>query len=356
MISLDGTSLTEGDPGGALRSVASLPEQIRTAARIGRGLEGLPDPEGIRAVVCCGMGGSGVGGDVLAAVAHEVGTLPVVAHHSYGVPAYCGPETFVIAASYSGGTEETLDAFRSARAAGAWGVAVTSGGTLGREATDAGWAVAPVADGLMPRYAVGWMTVLPAAACQRMGFLRLPDGWDDAVVRHLESRLAEWGPEVPEAENPAKRMARALTGAFPVVWGGDGASGVAAVRWKNDINENAKTFAHAATLPEGDHNEIVGWAREGSDGRPGMRRVLVWLRESVEDPRVAARIQATRREVEASFDDVVEVVGEGDGPLQRFFDLALLGGFVSVYLAIARGVDPIPIESIVRLKNDLQTI
>lgn len=345
----------ERDPSGALDAVASLPEQVRGAGRTVPDLDlhGLPSPERISSVLFCGMGGSGIGGGAVGAAATVSGRVPAVAHRSYGLPAWCGPGCLVVVSSYSGGTDETLDAFRAAVGTGLRGIAVTSGGTLADEADRAGWVVARVASGLMPRYAVGWMTAVPALVLARLGLLSLPHGWTENAARLLDRRVAEWGPGTPRSENPAKALAHDLDGALPVIWGGDGASGVAALRWACDLNENAKTPAHAASLPEGDHNEIVAWAREGAEGRPAGRRVLVWLRTSEEHPGVAARFPATSEEVGESFDVVREVEARGADPLARFLDLTLLGGFVSVYLAVLRGVDPAPVPSIQRLKDHL---
>ncbi len=347
-------AVAERDPGRSLDAVASLPAHVREAAAAGAAAGArLPGTDDIDHVVVCGMGGSAVGGDVLAALARAAGPVPVVVHRGYGAPAHVGPRTLVVASSYSGGTEETLDAFRAARDRGATGLAITIGGRLGDEASAAGWEVIAPTDGLMPRFALGWMTAAPAAALEAAGLLRPAVGWADGAPVALGRRVSAWGPGAPTDANPAKGLAHALLGASPVIWGAEGASGVAAVRWKNDLNENAKVAAHAAVLPELDHNEIVGLAAEGRQGRPTSRSVLVCLRESVEDERVGARFVASTREVAASFELVWEARGEGDDALVRFLDLALLGGFVSVYLALLRGVDPVPIEAIARLKSAL---
>ncbi|HVL81791.1 MAG TPA: SIS domain-containing protein, partial [Actinomycetota bacterium] len=275
------------------------------------------------------------------------------AHHSYGVPAWCGRETHVVVSSYSGSTAETLSALRAAVESGASGCAVASGGPLLEEAEGAGWATLRVPGGAMPRYAIGHLTVgalLPLGAGPHHFVDRLDVG---ASVGSLRERVTEWGPDVPGAENLAKDIARRLQGALPVVWGGPGVTGVAAARWRSDLNENAKVLAHSAVLPELDHNEIVGLGPDGSAGRPDVPIVLVCLRDVDEDPRVSERFAATLEEVRAGVSDVVEVRPRGAGPLERFFDLAMLSGYVSVYLALARGVDPTTISSIDRLKQSL---
>lgn len=352
-VSLDSADVFAAtDPSGALRAVVSTAGQVRAAIEVAGAAGPLPE-RSFTSIVFCGMGGSGLGGDLVAALASASGRVPVVVHKSYGLPAFAGPRTLVIASSYSGGTEETVDAMRRARDAGAWGIAIASGGALAAEAEQAGWLVLRPEGGLMPRYALGWLIGLPVAICERLGLVAAEPGWRDDVPALLDRRAAEWGAARPEAENAAKQLARKLEGRFPVVWGAQGVSAVAATRWRNDLNENAKVYAHAATLPELDHHEIVGFAAEGRDGRPEARRALVCLREPDERPEIAARFAETVREVKADFELVAHVTASGPGPLARFVDLALLGGFVSCYLAVLRGVDPAPVASIFRLKDAL---
>lgn len=112
----DVTTLEGGDPGGMLLAVASAAAQIREAAVLASeagvavlGEEGRP-----RAVVVCGMGGSGIAGDVLAAVAGIGSPVPVFTHRGYGLPAWVGPMDLVMAVSCSGTTEETLSSLEEA--------------------------------------------------------------------------------------------------------------------------------------------------------------------------------------------------------------------------------------------------
>jgi glucose/mannose-6-phosphate isomerase len=348
-------TLAKGDPGGALAALVSLPDQIRGGIAAAEAIDLSRLPRAPTSVLACGMGGSGVAADVLAAASRLSGTVPVFVHKTYGIPEWCGSDTFVIASSFSGDTEEVLDALKSAVAVWSKGMAVTSGGSLAGEAEDAGWVVAPIdAKGIWPRFALGWLLALPAAILDRLDLVSNASIRNDTLAESLAERCEQWGPRSATSTNDAKRIASALLDTEPVLWGGDGGAGVAAVRWKNDINENAKMFAHAAVVPEVDHNEIVGLAREGAEGRPRVRRVLICLSDVDEDPRISARLHWTAREVEDAFDEVLTVNGRGTDTVSRFLDLALLGGFVSVYLAILRGVDPTPIDAIGRLKSALQ--
>jgi glucose/mannose-6-phosphate isomerase len=134
----------------------------------------------------------------------------------------------------------------------------------------------------------------------------------------------------------------------PVVWGAEGIGAVAAARWKADLNENAKVPAFWSELPELDHNEVVGW----SAGR-GREFFVVALRHGGEHPDVAERFPPSIEIAASAGAGVAEVWARGGSDLSRLLELVLRGDLVSTYLAIARSVDPTPIEAIARLKAAL---
>jgi glucose/mannose-6-phosphate isomerase len=123
------------------------------------------------------------------------------------------------------------------------------------------------------------------------------------------------------------------------------------MRWKGDVNENAKAPAFWNTFPELDHNEICGWGQHGDVTRQVM--TLVELRHDFEHLQVARRVEATRAIVEETLAQVLEVRAAGEGRLAQLLDLMYVGDWVSVYLAHDAGVDPGPIEAIARLKEEL---
>src|SRR5256712_12941651 len=76
------------------------------------------------------MGGSAIGGDLAAALLADELKMPMSVHRDYGLPAYVGRDSLVIASSYSGNTEETLSSFEEARKRGAKVLALTTGGKI----------------------------------------------------------------------------------------------------------------------------------------------------------------------------------------------------------------------------------
>jgi glucose/mannose-6-phosphate isomerase len=171
----------------------------------------------------------------------------------------------------------------------------------------------------------------------------------EAAVPFARELCAEWGPDGDE-DGDAKRIARALHETVPVI-SGPGIGAAAAYRWKCQLNENAKVPAFAAELPEAGHNEIVGWSQAA--GFAPFAAVLL------EDPdageRMAARLALTAAIVGEQARAVERVAPRGETRLQRLVSHVVLGDLVSLYAAVLRGVDPIDIEPIDRLKAGLAT-
>ena len=107
------------DTVGMFDLAAALPEQVAAAAELGASVDGLPEREAIDHVVVLGMGGSGVAGDVLAAVAGPFMPVAVTVVKGYEAPPSVGEGTLCFAISYSGDTEETVEAAQAAAACAA---------------------------------------------------------------------------------------------------------------------------------------------------------------------------------------------------------------------------------------------
>jgi glucose/mannose-6-phosphate isomerase len=344
---LDPKQLERNDPSGMLRAVLSLAEQSRAGYEIGKETSPLPDALGITSIAVCGMGGSGVAGDVLHALYRERLRVPLAVVKEPLLPGFCNRDTLVVCSSYSGDTSETLACYEEAAERGCRVIAVTSGGELGRRARDRGAAVVSLpGDAPAPRAAFGYLVFGSLGALEAMGVLA--SAAEDVVetVRVLAELSGEIAPGNPE--NPARRIADELQGKVPLIWGAEGISAVAATRWKTDLNENAKVPAFDSSLPELDHNEIVGWSENA-----GEPFALIVLRHEGEHPAVAARFPLSVEIAESSGLVTREVWGRGHSAMARLLSLVMMGSATSVYLAFLQGVDPTPIEAIDRLKRTL---
>lgn len=348
----DRQAIAEIDPEGMTDLVAGMPAQWREAEAIARAacLDGLGQP---RNAVILGMGGSAIGGDLVRALLEPVSPVPIAVNREYTLPAYVGPESLVVASSYSGNTEETLTAAEEAARRGARIAAVTAGGRLGQLAKERGWPLITIPGGLSPRAALGYSFVPLLHLFEKAG-LCPPVG--DALAETaaiLDAQRARFGPETPVAQNPAKQLALSLKGKLPLIYGSRGWKGTAAYRWKCQINENAKAPAVWNVFPEVNHNETVGW----ESPRELTRQVgVVVLRDREDEQRIQVRIDTTKEIMEDAVGSVMEFWAEGRSDVARLFSLVYPGDWVSLYLAILYRNDPTPIRVIDLLKSRLAAL
>ncbi|MDQ3752575.1 MAG: bifunctional phosphoglucose/phosphomannose isomerase [Actinomycetota bacterium] len=353
MIDLDDVEAIEQlDSLSILDDVEDFPQQCREAWRITQTLE-PPSGAGVDSVLVIGMGGSGISGDLAQAVVEPRFPLPWRVVKGYGpLPDWVGRNTCVFVMSYSGQTEESLAAFEDAQERRSRIVIISSGGALGGMAGDRGAALVRIPAGLQPRASLGYLSLCLLGTLRRMGLgPDLSEDIDEAMSV-LDGIAAGCRRDVRTGENPAKTLATRLHGKIPVIYGGYGVGGVAAQRFKTDINEYGKTPAFYNVIPELNHNEIVGWNRLGEI--TSMSVVVVFLRDPCEDERVALHFPATAKLVAGHVSDVIEVYSEGKSPLARALSFALLTQLAAVYLGLGYGVDPGPVEAIEKVKRELK--
>ncbi|MGH8928433.1 MAG: bifunctional phosphoglucose/phosphomannose isomerase [Acidimicrobiia bacterium] len=295
-------------------------------------------------VLVVGMGGSGISGDLAAALA----SIPVSVHKGYGLPQWASlTRPQLVAMSYSGNTEETLSAVEAGTALGLTPAVVTGGGVLADWANQHSWPALAVPAGLQPRAALGYLLGGLLLFLGAAGAASVPPAEMDAAA-DLADRISGdggigWG--------LASDLAEGLNGRIVLVYGGGGITSPVAQRWKTQINENAKWPAWHSVLPELDHNEIVSWT---SLAELTSRRVgIVSLRDQGEAPGVTARFGYTAEITGHDVAWVGEVWSQGESPIERMVSLIAMGDLVSLELARLAGVDPVPVEPIENLKRRL---
>jgi len=300
-----------------------------------------------RLVVMAGMGGSAAGADLLAACAAEALDVPLLVHRGYGLPAAAGRGALVIASSYSGDTVEVLSAVEAALARGVPVVAITSGGALGALAASHDLSRVTLPDGLMPRMALGYLVFPALGALAACGTPVASSDDVEEALQVITTAVTDLRPEVVTDRNEAKRVALAIDGRLPVIYGGP-VTGAVAYRWKTDLEENAKRLATAGVLPEMNHNEIEVW--RGEEAR-GLHAVL--LREGDEPAEIADRFTLVRELIDPAAGGITEVWARGRGRLARLLSLVYLGQWVSYYAAILRETDPWPVPMLTEFKRRL---
>jgi glucose/mannose-6-phosphate isomerase len=322
-----------------LDDVLAIPDHLRDALwRVESARLGRSESAGL---LVCGMGGSAIGGDLAVAALGERIEKPLLTVRGYALPSWASPDWAVLCSSYSGETEETLACFAAAEALGARRTVASTGGALTERARSAGDPVIGL-PGLLPapRTAVAYMLVCALEAAAAAGVA-------PGVAAEIEAAAAFLEGERDGLRHLAAEIAAAIGGRIPVIYGA-GPTAAAARRWKTQVNENAKLPAFCSELPEASHNEICAW--EAADAAV---LAAVMLEDRDQHPREQLRFDLTAAEVERDGAPAVRIETAGESRCERLLWTVTLGDLVSLELAAARRVDPLPIEAIDRLKASL---
>lgn len=305
------------------------------------------DADDLNGIVICGMGGSAIGADLVRALAAPEARVPVAVNRAYSVPGWVNDRTLVIASSYSGGTEETLSALDSAEASGARTAAITSGGTLA-DRMDAARTVT-ISGGLQPRAALGYSLGVLLRAFRDGGLLSLTDSEFLTALGQAKERADEY--DTDDRNNLAREVSGSLEGRLPVVYTGPGLLEPVGMRWRTQVHENAKHPAVGNVFPEMDHNEIMGF--EAAPEAVARSMEVILLSDADDHPQVRRRFEITRELVARRVSGWREIESEGDSRLGRMLSLVQLGDWASFWLAMRKGEDPTPVETIQKLKGVL---
>jgi glucose/mannose-6-phosphate isomerase len=335
------------DAHGVARLAEQFPEQCEAGLAFAGGLTVPAWPSAVHSIVLAGLGGSGIIGDLVVSALAERLTIPISVVKSTRIPGFVDGNTLAFVISYSGNTAETVEAWRRLVAKGALTVSIASGGELIASAEEAGHPRLVVPGGMPPRFATGFLSMPVLAVLARLGFA--PELSADAMstIALLRELRAEWAPDVPAADNLAKRLAGQLYRRVPLVYAAEDGLAAAALRFRYQLNENAKVPAFHNAFPELMHNEVVGW--EGLAELASATALVV-----LEDPNADSKcVDATLRQLRERFAVVAEVKARGATQLERSFSLMYLADWTSIYLALLEGVDPYPIDAISALKADL---
>jgi len=337
------------DPSNMYESIYEFPDHILDAAKIGESISLKNQYTGIRNVVVAGMGGSAIGGDVVRLLAKNELDVPMVVSRNYTLPNWVDSNTLVICSSYSGNTEETLNAFEQARDKGSQIVGISTGGTLTARMNNLELDVVAIPAGFQPRAALA-LSFVPMLyllkKIELIGFETI-DHLNNAVSL-IKSNRDSYGEE--SNDNPTYALARRIFKSIPVIYAETDATATLAVRWKGQLSENSKMLAYHNELPEMNHNEIVGW-ENNSDL---IKRIsVIWLKDEKDHPRTAFRQESTQDIIGNLAGNHEIVTVDGNSIVERYLNMIHFGDWVSYWCAILHQTDPTPVKKIDRLKGIL---
>jgi glucose/mannose-6-phosphate isomerase len=350
---LDDVDYLALDPDNMRGHIDALPDQLESAWNRARTLDLPASFRDATRIVITGMGDSIIAADLLAALAEPSCPTPIFVNRDYNLPAFAtGSDTLVIAMSYSGTTEETLSAAHQAAERGAQLLAITAGSALADQVTTAGGTVWRIDYQSQPRAALGWLYGLLLSAAEKLHLLPDLDANVIEAIERLRRDREVWQVDTLTNRNSAKRVAGQFVDRIPVIWG-SGFLAPVARRWKTQFNANAKTAAFYETMPEVNHNAIVGIVAPEELINRHKIQIVQLVSAQYDHPRVFLRHEST--------DDMLREAGviseivkaRGEGRLTQQMNLVQFGDYVSFFLAMANGVDPTPILPIDRLKQKM---
>jgi glucose/mannose-6-phosphate isomerase len=299
-----------------------------------------------RNIVIAGMGGSAIGGEILRDWLRDEISIPIEVCNDYALPAYTNEHTLVFAVSYSGETEETLNTFADALRRKCMVIAITSGGHLLSFSKKLQIPHVMIPSGLPPRAALPYVFFSLPILMEKIGALKGKRNEIEESVRVIRIVSEENSPKIPMENNASKKLALQLNDSVPVVYGFR-QYGVVAHRLKTQFNENSKVPSRYEIFPELNHNEVEGW--EASEDLTKIFSVLL-IRDRNEPNEIRNRIEATKSTALRKAGKILEIYAKGEGKLAKMFSLLTFGDFTSVYLAILRGIDPVPVKTIDEIK------
>jgi len=326
------------------KMIARFPDQLAEALQIAEKINLHKHQAPYRNIIITGMGGSGIGGTYVQEFVRPYCKLPITVCKGYQTPAWVNKHTLAICSSYSGNTEETLQAFDQLLAAGAKIVCISSGGKLIELAKKNGLDYVELPGGWSsPRACLGYSVVA------QLGVLRAAKLIPLKLLGQVKSAQKLLEKEDGDIQKRAQKLAGFLQGKTPVLYSADHIEPVT-IRWRQQINENAKMLCWHHVVPEMNHNELVGWR----DQRPDL--AVIWLRNRDDFQRTAVRMNINKEIVEHFTATSIEVWSKGKSSIEKAFYLTNLGDWVSFYLAELRKVDPTEIRVIDYLKEELSKV
>lgn len=327
--------------------LTGFPEQWKEAMEMTDELDLIIDQGRIKNICFAGMGGSAIGADLLRAYSYRTCPCPVQVVRHYEIPSWVDEHTLFIGCSFSGNTEETLTALETARNQGAQAVAVTSGGEMMLKAAKEEFDYIKIPGGMPPRAALGYSFVPLYRIFQYLNFI--DEG--EAGLKETATFLTEQNELLSDPEdNEALNLAEELNDTLPIFYSDATMMEPVNLRWRSQLAENAKTLAYGNTLPEMNHNEIVGWERiVHLTGRLSV----VMLIDKEDNPRVQRRMEIVQELVEDQTASLHVLKTRGQTRLTRIFSLIQMADWTSFYLAMLSSVDPTPIAKIDLLKSKL---
>lgn len=300
----------------------------------------ISSSQNIQNIVITGLGGSGIGGTIISELISDTCTVPITINKDYFLPAFVNANTLLIVSSYSGNTEETLSAMQQAISKKAQIACITSGGKVLELAKQHQFDFIEIPGGNPPRSCIGYSLVQLIKILVAKGFA------DKKLFLDLENSIALLDKEHIAIKTEAQKISGKLVNKICVIYSLGTCEG-AVVRFRQQINENSKMLCWHHVFPEMNHNELVGWTTKNDN------LVVVTFHTSFDYARTKKRYDVCKPIFEKYSAGVIDINAKGESKLEQFLYLINIGDWISCYVAELRGIDPVEVNVIDHLKNEL---
>lgn len=291
-------------------------------------------------VVVTGLGGSGIGASIVQNFVFDKLKVPFVVNKDYSLPAFVGKNSLVVVCSYSGNTEETIDALNHAIKMKSTVVCITSGGKVAEIAKKKGLDCILVPAGMPPRSCLGYSLIQILYTLSHFGLI------DNKFEKDITATIKEMKAGEKDTQKKANTIAKKIFGKLPVIYSATTYEGVA-IRFRQQLNENSKMLCWHGAIPEMNHNELVGWRDEAKD------KVVILLRNDDDFDRVQTRMEINKKIIKKYTPNIIEIYSQGKSYWEKAFYLIHLTDWVSVILADLRELDATEVKVIDFLKGSL---
>ena len=323
--------------------ISNFSKQIKQAVDIAQKAELKPFKKEIENIVISGMGGSGIVGNIVSeAMASDI-KIPIIVNKDYTLPNFTNEATLVIICSYSGDTEETVQALDEAITKRSNIICISSGGKIENIANKNNIDLLSIPKGMPPRAAIAYSIV------QLLNTLHFYKIISEEFKKNISSTITLLDSEEKNIIRDAKETAALMSGKYPIIYTVAGMESVA-LRFRQQLNENSKLLCSHNVFPELNHNELQGWKEKNNS------LAVIIFRNDNDSPRNAKRIDISS-EIVSHYDATIkEVYSKGNSNLERMLYLTHWGDWVSYYIAEMNGIDTMDIRVITYLKSELAKV
>jgi len=333
--------------------LSCFPDQIKEIKKIVENTE-IPKIYNIHQVIVSGMGGSAISGDILQQYTEDKGFIPVSVCRSYNLPKWINKNTLVFSQSYSGNTEETLSAFKHAYEKKCQIISISSNGKLLEHSTKRSIPVITLPAGYEPRSAIAFLFFSSLFSLQKIGlFTNTVENDIQETIDVTRNLIEKIDISIEFEQNYAKQIANMMHNTIPQIYGWNIYDSIAR-RWAKQINENSKMISRYDSVPESNHNDIVGWSENSSVAK--QFSVILFRDDNRETLQMKTRLSFMSKFYSQVASNLIEIPVQGKSSLTKMMYLLVLGDYVSCYLAILQKKDPTPVSIINQLKNTLEKI